>query len=237
MKPIIVLVIVTATYFVLKFLQVVIKRFGKKYFILKTVGRMLPLIVSVTWVVIVFWSANYLFNEKSYYKLVIICMIVILSVLIGWFFIKDFIAGVIFRVQNNYAEGDHVQFGEVAGRVESLYLTHISLQTQEGRLVKVPYSRLGSEIISQKTESKTFEKNSFILKTRKTESVTSTEESIRNILMTSPWRISNTQPNIKFVGEDDLSFHYNILVQVRNQKHLDYLAEALDKRFGQLSGR
>ncbi len=231
MKIIIVLAIVFATFFILKFLQLIIKRLGRKNNVLWTVNKMLPLIVSITWLVIIFWSAHYLFDEKSYYNYVVLCMIAILSILTGWFFIKDFIAGIIFRVQNNFAEGDYVQFGDVAGKVEALFLTHISINTKEGKVLRVPYSRLSNEIISQKTSTKTFEENSYTLNTGKKESIKSTEDAIRSVLITSPWRISNKQPDVKFVSEDEKYYNYKIQVQVRNQKHFNYLMEVLEKKF------
>lgn len=231
MKTIIVLAIILVTYFILKYVQVILKRLSKKNNFIRNVNRILPLVVGVIWLVIVFWSANYLIDYKSYYNFVVLCMIIVLSVLIGWFFIKDFIAGIIFRIQNNYSEGDFLQFGETAGKIEALFPTHISVNTKEGKIVKLPYSRLSNEIISQKTTLKTFEENTYILKTNKNESCKLTEDIIKNTLLVSPWRIGNKQPEVQFIEEDDHFYSFKIQLQVRNQKHLSNLKEILEKKF------
>ena len=196
----------------------------------KRIGKILPLIDSIAWLVIIFWSAHYLFGEKSYYPVVTICMIVVISLLIGWFFIKDFISGVIFRMQNDFDTGDLLQFADYAGSIESFHLTHLTMQTREGRNVKIPYSKLSSDIISQRSESRIFEESKYILKLPAQGNYSDIENRIYHLLLTSPWRIINKKPKVNFLGEEEGKYHYELNVQTRNQEHFNHLMKVLESK-------
>ncbi len=210
----------------------IVKNHSKKHFTLRWIERNWTLIISITWLVVLFWSISYLFGKGNYYSLVINCLIVIISVLISWFFLKDLVAGIIFRGQNRYTPGDYVQFGELEGKVESFSLTHISVNTKDGKLLKLPYSRLNNQVISQKSDLKSFQKYTFVLTTNKKEERKMTESSILTFLMVSPWRSGKMVPEVKFNEENDQGYLFEIQIQLRNPNHFIYLKESLEKRFG-----
>ena len=232
MKIIVVFTVVLITLLILKFASILAKKFSKKYRIISELKRLIPVISPVVWVIVGFWSVKFLFQDEIYYNLVMSSTIVIISALLGWFFIKDFIAGIVFRLQNKFTKGDYIQFGELSGHLESMLLTHIVIQSKDNKLLKIPYSRISSEIISEKMETKSFEESKFIIETSKTETVKNTTLAIRKMLLASPWLIINYDPEVKFISESELSFQFEICVQARNSTHINYVKEALNKKFG-----
>ena len=172
-----------------------------------------------------------IFNDKSYYYVIIISIIVVLSLTIGWFLLKDIIAGIIFRIQNNYSHGEYVQFGEISGQLDEMLLTHISVHTKDGKSIKIPYSKLSNEIISLKLETKSYENNRFIMDISRKFPREETENIIFDLLNKSPWRLGNTLPLIKFLDMDKDHYSIEVQVQVRNQKHLNHIQDNLLKRF------
>ncbi len=231
MKIIFVLFIILLTFIGMRIIQLIARQLIKKYAVLRKLLNLIPLVGLIIWLIILFWAVNYLFQDKSYYLVIIVSIIVILSLTIGWFLLKDIIAGIIFRIQNNYSQGEFVQFGKLSGRLNEMHLTHISIHTKDGKSIKIPYSRLSNEIISLRLETKSFESDRFIINVNKKYPKKETEDIIFALLNNSPWRVGNAVPQVKFLNEDTDGFSFEILVQVRNQKHLNNIKESLIKRF------
>jgi len=231
MKLLIVAIVLIIVTFSLRVLKLLIKRASESNPIGKKVQATEPLIVLILWILILFWIIYYLFYEKSYYNFIVFALIVLIFLSISWFFVKDFIAGVAFKVQNDYSSGDIVQFGEVSGRLENLYLTHVSIYTNEGKLVKIPYSRLSNEIVSQKSSSGSFGRNQFLLKLPKKQTAAELKEILKNLLLNSPWRVVNRAPVINLKSESTDFFEFEIQLETRNDKHLNYVISYLKKRF------
>lgn len=232
MKIALAIVVIFSTYILLKLTNFMLNRFSKKYHFLHNVNHLLQVMVPIIWTIIGFWSVKYLFQNEAYYHLVVSSSVIIISGLVGWFFIKDFIAGIIFRLQNNYLKGESIQFGSLIGQLESMQLTHLLIQTKEGKLMKVPYSRLSNEIISENTQIIASKESIIQLKTNKKESTQKTENAIRKVLLASPWPTRNTHSLVVLKEEGDQHYYFEIRVEVRNSTHIEYLKEGLEKRFG-----
>ena len=74
-------------------------------------------------------------------------------VFLAWFVVKDFIAGIVFKVQNDLQANNNIQFGKITGIIKSQHLTHMKVETTTGQVIKIPYSRLNQDIISEISDS------------------------------------------------------------------------------------
>ena len=231
MKFLIVAFSVVIAAFILRFLKLIINKVGDSNRMVKKIQVAEPLIALVAWVLLLFWVIYFLFYEKSYYNFIVFALIVLIFLSVSWFFVKDFIAGVAFKVQNNYSSGDIVQFGNVSGKLDTLHLTHVSIYTNEGRLVKIPYSRLSNEIVSQKSAGGSLGREQFVLKVRKKQGVDELKEKLNNLLLNSPWRVSSRMPSVKLKAESEDFFEFEIQLEARNEKHLNYVVSFLSKKF------
>lgn len=231
MKIIIALVVVFSAYFILNIVRVILKKLLENNLFIRKTNQLSHILEPTIWAVVGFGLTKYLFQGETFYNLIITISVVIISVLIGWFFIKDFIAGIIFKIQNTYTKGDYLQIGDLSGQLESMLLTHISVLTKDGRILKVPYSKVSNEIILERTKKKTYEDFTFTLSTNKKENIKNTENAIHNLLLASPWLVNNSQLSVTFVEEIENNYKFEIQVQVRNSNHLENLKEGLSKRF------
>jgi len=232
MKLFIVVVLIVITSFLLRILKLLMGRISESNPVGKKIQLAEPLIVLVVWIILTFWIVYYLFYDKPYYNFIVFALIGLVFLLVSWFFVRDFVAGVAFRIQNNYSVGDIVQFGSVSGRIDNLFLTHVSIFTNEGKLVKIPYTRLSNEIVSQKSSSGSFGKNQVLLKLPKKKNADELKDTLMNLLLNSPWRVATRKPVVKLKSEWSDSYEFEIQLETRNEKHLDYVVSYLKNRFG-----
>ena len=73
---------------------------------------------------------------------------VILFLLLGfWRFKKDFIAALVFRIQDNYRVNQRVQLKNNSGIIVELLTTHVELESDSGERIFVPFSEFFNQII------------------------------------------------------------------------------------------
>ncbi len=156
--------------------------------------RYFPIITSFIWL-IYFTRVGYIFIKP--YPLVGIGVVLIL--LLGfWRFIKDFIAGLVFRVQDNYRTNQRVQLKNNEGVIVELLNTHVKLEADDGELIFVPYSEFANQIVYKPSTQERLKQFSFRLAVDTDVDI----DNINRIALSCPWIISDRMPRIAH-NEDD----------------------------------
>jgi hypothetical protein len=230
MKILIVLFIGIAVYFLLKGLNIV-----KRYLINQRVKwiqkfNFIPAIEFVSWLVFIYWAIEYLFQDKMFYQYLVISIVIIVVGFLAWFVVRDFIAGIIFKAQNNLQVNKMIQLGEVRGRIIAQKSTHLTIETTGGQIIKIPYSKLNQEIISEISDSTINEEFKFQFQTKKTKGKQETEEEIKYLLINSPWINFNITPILKLISEDNTFYTFEVTAGTLNHKHMWLLEKSIRKQ-------
>ncbi len=235
MKIIIVLLIGIAVYVLLKAVNALNKYIYHKYAKWTQKFNFVPAMEFIMWLIFIFWANDFLFKNKSYYQYLVLSLIVIVVVLLAWFIARDFIAGIVLRVQNDLQTNNNIQFGNTEGRIKSQHLTHLKIVTPTGQIVKIPYTRLNQEIVSEISDSTAIEEFKFQIQAKKTMSRQDMEEKIRFLLINSPWCNFNKIPVIRLISESEDLFVFEILVNALNQKHILQLEKSIGEQLSNMN--
>ncbi len=100
------------------------------------------------WTFIIFGSADLFLSDKLYYPYLIILMISIFMLLVVWFYIKDIIAGFLFRVRHNPIKGHLLDYEKLHGTIRVVGSSQLTIETADGQWRKVPYSALVTQTLS-----------------------------------------------------------------------------------------
>ncbi len=231
MKLLIAALVIAGTFFLIRLTGYLNKFLIKRHLKWKVLPRLFPLFELIVELSVVLWTINFLFQSKSYYNIIVIGIIIIFIGFFSWFLFRDLIAGYIFRIQNNFRSGIEIQLGETSGRLIEMRATHIIIETSEGKTVKIPYSRISSEIVSEQPAESITEDSVLTLQVTNNKSLPETEEKIRKALLNSPWRLLHREPVIKLKTQNEKHFVFEIQVKTRNRKHQQYLYISLLKQF------
>jgi len=156
--------------------------------------RYFPIITSFIWL-IYFIRVGYIFIKP--YPLVGIGVVLIL--LLGfWRFIKDFIAGLVFRVQDNYRTNQRIQLKNNAGVIVELLNTHVKLEADDGELIFVPYSEFANQIVHKPSTQERLKQFSFKLDVGTDVDI----DKLNRIALSCPWIVTDRMPRIVH-NEDD----------------------------------
>ena len=77
--------------------------------------RVFPLVEIVIWSSFVFWSLGQLFKDLAVYPLLTGSMVIAIVVIVGWYLLRDFIAGIILKAENAFEPGQKINSAAGSG--------------------------------------------------------------------------------------------------------------------------
>lgn len=231
MRILIALAIVIVSAILINSFKLALDKLLLRYKLAKRVYKVLPIVELLFWMALMFWIVNFLFGDYTFYNLLVASLMFVALLFVSWYYIRNFIAGIFFRLQNKFTIGDIIQFAEITGNIKTLTSSHLVMEAKEGQVMRIPYSKLSNEIISEHTDLNTFHESKIKLKTGTSLGVEPTREAIVSSILLSPWQKLNRKPSVKFIAEEDGLFVFDVNVSTKNEKHLGYLISALKTEF------
>ena len=113
---------------------------GVRNRIVQKVTPVLTILELLLWTIIIFWSASIFLSSRSYYPILVITLAVLFTLMVTWFYLKDIVAGYIFRVRHNPVKGQILRCETVHGSVRMLGFSQLTVETDGGQWLRIPYS-------------------------------------------------------------------------------------------------
>lgn len=229
MKIVIAIVVASLVYWVLKATRFGLKSFLSRYKRLNSMVNLIVVVNLLVWLAYAFWVTDFLFGEKFFYPYLVAVMILIIAGFLSWFLIWDIFAGVVFRVNHNLKNGSNFSAGDLAGQIVSQELTYLKIKTEDGQLLRVPYSKINHTVIAQQAYSGAQEAHVIHLQVDATLNRVETEALIRATVMNTPWSSLNNDPVVKFINDSANGHVYEVACFSMSAKQLQQIVMALEK--------
>jgi len=107
--------------------------------------RIFPVFEIMLWIFYAFWASHKLFGESTIYPIITGSMIVVLAAVLGWYFLRDFITGIIIKAENAFESGQILKTSIASGKIKGLGYRSMEIETEEGNCIKIPYSLLSNQ--------------------------------------------------------------------------------------------
>lgn len=182
----------------------------------------------IAWIIFIFWSAGFLFGQKSYYPALIYVFVFLITGFLSWYLLNDIFAGVIFKIRHNLQEGNHIKAGEFQGTISSLHTTFIKIRTENGQLLRIPYTKISHVVISEISKSESATKPILKISIPSGTSKSEAENLIRTCILSSPWSNVNEEPGIRLISQSDQEYIYEVVLFSLNKNHLKYIETSLE---------
>jgi hypothetical protein len=228
MKIIIVFIVAALIFLGFKALRFVFKNLMKRYSLLDRISNLIAGTEIVLWLVFVFWAAGYLFRDKFYYHYLIYALIFIITGLVAWFFLRDIIAGITFRIRHNLRNGSFVHLGDLSGQVKSQQLTCLTILTDDGKLArKIPYSKIINEVVTEINYTGGQEEHTLHIRVDLSVGKNNAGPLIRSTLLNTPWCNLKEEPSIRFIEETEKGYYFEVTLLSISLKNMKYLEISL----------
>ena len=112
--------------------------------------RLRPVVAALelgVWSFLLFIIISRLLDLKYTYSFLETLVLAVLFLLVIWFFVKDIVAGYVFKIRYNPLPGQSLGASGYEGTIKELALSHLILETTQGAL-RIPYSQVTNAVLS-----------------------------------------------------------------------------------------
>lgn len=172
----------------------------------------------LVWTAYFFRSLDYLFSTRSYYDYLLTALLIIGFGLLVWFYLKEIVAGAFFKLQHRPKTGRQLQLGDMEGVIRRISATHVSLDTPDGVVVKIPYSRLTGNVFSLSTHKEHARDFRFSVRLDRQWDKDETINRIKTTLLLSPFCSYKEPIEVKITDDSSSTYTCDIAVRPLSQR-------------------
>lgn len=191
--------------------------------------RLLPVLEGIIWFSWVIWGVQGVFDNKLVYSLIILGLMAVLIFALSWFAIRDFIAGVILKLEGAFNIGERIKVKETEGRVKELGYFGLKLENFQGEVITLPYSNVSGVTRTLSKSSEKVKNHTFQLNLPKKYTATHTIEKTQVAILNAPWASITQKPHVKLVHENNDFYTFEVIVYSLHSRYFQKLQTYLQK--------
>lgn len=214
-------------YFLMRLIKLNIlnNRFNKRhknYFILFEI---------LVWLVFGVWTLKVTFSGTNYYSFLVLTILTILLLLTGWFILKDFIAGLVLKLSDNYQDGQFFRLGNIEGHIAQINYLHLNLKQENDEIIKIPFSKILGSIHHKSSIDDKTKQYKVKLSVQKKESLDTTRDNIRKTIMLSAGVNIKREPLITVVESSSNEWVFEITYFIMDEQYCELIENNLRSSF------
>ena len=179
----------------IKFIQRYVLVLVKDNFYKKLIRKWEFRIISLIWLGYSSWALFHLLRT-NYVVTGVNLTIVLIG---GWRSWMEFFAGLTFRLERKIQINDVIKTRDYAGRIYRFNFQSLSIMTDDGQLVHVPYSLMTNSIVAQSTDQERLMAQSFLVELS-AEKPHEMRQYIEKLVVSCPWTAISHQAQVVFDG-------------------------------------
>jgi len=191
----------------------------------------LPSVEVAAWVLFLVWAIQYLWYDRRLLAILVFIVLLLITAWVGWFAVKDFIAGAVFRNNKDFNEGEMVRIHDMEGTIQSFSARKLIMETQEGETIHFPYSQITHAVVRKINPAELIKHRTFGLTVSRKSSLEETKTEIHRKIMNLPWASVKKHPTITPLEEGDSYYKFEITVYSLETEYLFKLEEHLREKF------
>lgn len=191
-----------ALYLILRFVSTYFRVLTGKRKIRKIFLKVFPVIQMLLWFAFAFWAFEQLFTGRVAYPVLTGSLIILMVGLFGWYFLRDFIAGIILKAENAFEAGQQIRTAEVSGTIKKLDYRSMGIVTCEGELVKIPYSLLSGQKIIKPADTGNWVEQLITLRISSGYPPEKIQNMLKIRILEMPWVVSDDSLKFKITRDE-----------------------------------
>jgi len=207
-----------------------VKVFRKAYIFIKKIIPILDLAILIT---IVFWLIYRFWGGSDVLPIITTAIIIILIVLFGWYWGRDFVAGIILKSESYFEKDKKIRLNNKNGRIIRTTFRYLEFETDDGETMRVPFSRISGEYFSNLSPGEKYESHPITFPAKEKTDTKTLREKLRKSIYNSPWHLAGKEPIIEVVPSEQGGHMINLNVYTLNSLHTDLIKRDLMERFSQ----
>ena len=179
----------------------------------------LPAAELIVWLGFVIWFIRLFYKAYDYTALIVIGVLAVLLVVPVWFLIKDFLYGLILKLQRKLVVDTMIEIEEIKGVV--LEAGHLSFDicTPDGKIDTIPYNKVVSKVISRHGTNINLDNQLISFRFKAGEDKNILLSKLKSTLINAPWVAASQESIIKDVRLLDDEYRVDVVVYFLKKEH------------------
>lgn len=203
-------------YIILRFVSTYFQVLTGKGKTRKIFHKVFPVVQMLLWFAFAFWAFEQLFIGMVAYPFLTGSLIILMVCLFGWYFLRDFVSGIILKAENAFETGQKISTAEASGTIKELGYRTMGIITCEGEQVKIPYSLLASQKIIKPAETGNWAEQIIRLKISSVYPPDKILSMLKTRLLEMPWIVSDESLKLKISRDEAGSYLVEIHVHMHS---------------------
>lgn len=194
--------------------------------IVKTyISYLLPLVELLAWLGFLAWVLRSVYQANDTVGLIVLGVVMICLIAPVWFLLRDFLYGLVLKLQRTIDLGKIIEFDDKKGIVKHAGHFSFELENEHGGVDSIPYGKIRSKILSTLGGNKYFEKQLISLHFQSALPSNQLLTVLKQTIMHSPWMIVSQEPIVHHLSHENNQYEAEVFVYVLKKEHAEKIKE------------
>ena len=185
----------------------------------KTLNRIILLTRIGAWSIYTIYAIEQLFYTSPLLGRITIMALIFMTIGISWQTIREFILGILIKLEGAYPVGRRVRIKKMEGKIKVLKGRYMVIETEKGESLHVPYSLIQKNLQFRSQLDSMFKSHTFELELPKSHSFEEYHKIISRELYNCHWVSLTKDPLINLTGEEEGKFKVQVTTYPVDEKH------------------
>ncbi len=200
--------------------------------------RVFPAVEFLLWFLYLLWALRGVFRHYHFYDILMYAVIISIIIGIGWFVVRDFIAGIVLKSEMPFQINQHISLPKTAGKLKKLGYRSLEIETDDGKLMKIPYSSLTGEIITCQPAPDRLKRYETTVTIESSAGKEDACDMIAKKIMLLPWTIPVKKPTVEPLdNENEPGERYLVKYFAVNSRHAARISQHIKEYFKKIDDK
>jgi len=196
----------------------------------------MPVVELVLWVGFIMWTVRLMYEAYNTTALIVSGTLTILFIVPMWFLIRDFLNGVIMKVQRKIDLGNTIEIEGIKGVVIKAGHLSFDIRTKDGSIKTIPYNKVMSRIISKQGSNVNLDSQVISFRVDSSNDIDLVTAGLRATLTNAPWVAASQEPIINNVRKESGEYIVDVVVYILKQEHVQKIKDYVTSKTKILKG-
>lgn len=200
------------------------------------IKRRVPVVEIAVWFIFLSWFTFRFASNLEVYAIIVAAILFILLFWFAKFYLREIIAGIIFKTSGRYKTGDMIRLNRISGKIFRMGMDALELESSEGFNIFIPYSKLvGGPILTRVESAEQGSGYNFTLITEPKDNIKIFEKEMQSFVLTLPWANIEKPVQISFKTLKDSNMVFEVTLFLLDKSYLAKAEGLIRKKFEERS--
>ena len=160
----------------------------------------------IVWALYVAVMLPVLYRHEQILAIPVTIIITCIIIIWAYYYLRDFISGLIFRMNNHIRKGEYVKTNDIVGIIRKINSLNVEIESMDNRKYIIPYSKINTEVFCRLNDEDYGMTCAFEFKILTDNITPDTLNRMRAFLLSFPAVSTRYEPTIKLKQDDDSTF-------------------------------